>query len=74
MAKKIISRPGLLGTIHSYEGFFDGTNHYDNRGHKIGHSYEGLLGTNHYDNKGHKIGESWPGFFGGTTTRLKDKK
>ena len=65
MTKKITSRPG----------FFGGTNHYDNSGHKVGHSYEGFFGgTNHYDDKGHKVGESLPGFFGGMTTRLKDKK
>lgn len=34
MRKKGTSRPGFLG----------GMNHYDDYGHKTGHSYNGLLG------------------------------
>ena len=41
---------------HSREGVF-GTVHYDESGHRAGHSYQGLLGyENHYDNMGHKVG------------------
>lgn len=42
-------------------------NHYDNSGHKTGHSHQGFWGqTNHYDSNGHKVGESTRSFWGGT--------
>jgi hypothetical protein len=35
----------------------DRTNHYDESGHTVGHSYQGLLGhDNHCNNHGHKVG------------------
>ena len=47
MKKEGYSRPGLFGTM----------NHYDNRGHKVGHSRT--------DNNGHKTSHSDRGLFGG---------
>ena len=50
MKQKITSRPGLFGS----------TNHYDQKGHKIGSSRQGIFGsTTHYDAKGHNVGSSW---------------
>ena len=47
--KKIFSRESIL------PGY---TNHYDEKGHKVGYSRQSLLGTytNHYDEHGHKVG------------------
>ena len=48
---------------HFYHGFL---NHYDNHGHKTGHSDRAIFsGVNHYDEKGHKTGHSDCAFFGG---------
>ena len=52
------------------EGLF-GTVHYDENGHKVSHSYQGLLGyDNHYDNHGHKVGYSYDSLLG-KKTRIK---
>ena len=53
--KKIFSRPSILP---------DRTNHYDENGHKIGRSREGLFGTVHYDENGHRVGRSHTGILG----------
>lgn len=52
----------------SERNFTGGYNHYDERGHKIGHSDPSIFGGyNHYDEKGHKTGHSDPNMFGGYT-------
>ena len=49
--KKIFSRQSILP---------DRTNHYDESGHKVGRSHQGILGyDNHYDNHGHKVGYTY---------------
>ena len=53
--KKIFSRPSLFGTY---------TNHYDEHGHKVGRSREGLFGTVHYDASGKRVGRSHESIFG----------
>ena len=51
--KKIVSKPGLFGTV----------THYDERGRKIGSSVKGSFITDHYNAKGHKVGRSLSGNF-----------
>ena len=53
--KKLFSRQSILP---------DRTNHYDEHGHKVGYSREGLFGTVHYDEKGHKVGVSHDSILG----------
>ncbi len=60
--KKIFSRSSILPDL---------TNHYDESGHKVGHSDQGLPGyDNHYDNHGHKVGRSYDSL-PGKKTRFK---
>ncbi len=58
MANKGYSRPTISG----------GYKHYDNNGHKTGHSSRRTFGGyTHYDAKGRVTGRSDPGFLGGYT-------
>ena len=51
--KKIKSRPGLFGS----------TVHYNEKGQKIGTSYNGAFKTDHYDAHGKKVGSTYHGSF-----------